>query len=639
MDNFKSYEFTFLYLINKCILLFKYIDIKYQKEILYEIKIFINKLQEIFSKADFKNSNDKKNKILEILIDYFEKIIDDKIYNLIICDNKENIIIDIEKAALKICDKNEKNKLEKETSFEIPFINSLSLDSNDTNKNNLNKIDKIISPPLFTSSPSQIAPKLNETNKSLTRNISDDFKNLSSEPHNQNNNFNEFEKKINNKIKNIFVEIENNIKNTLKDYLDHTQYVEYDLDKKFNEKIENNNLIMESKIKELFKEILKNDSLKEHLLNQNKLNDYINNQINYQINDIYSYVEQTLKEFSKNDKNNIILENRLIELEKNTEHKINNLNYDLKKNVSYEVENKIELLGNIFNQNIEKIFNNINSKIATNEKELLKLFEDKINNSNFNKNNFNIIFDKNLNEIQLLYCNDILTSTKINIKGLIGPKGPEGIKGDKGNTPIIRKIKVTEDKKFRFVIQEGNDIYEIISDENIPLGPQGIQGVRGDAGKSTLDLKWNQDNVMRVDEDNQESLIFLKSLCVGDKSHCVKDNSLSIAGGRCYQNNSLALGANAKTLDSESIAFYGTSVGKRAFSYRSDNVDEDTVQYGTKDKLNYNIKAFNISSKEINFECDTFRIKTNKYENNKMKELEDRIIFLEKKMVDLLKKI
>ena len=38
-DNFKSYEFTFLYLINKCILLFKYININYQKEILYDIKI------------------------------------------------------------------------------------------------------------------------------------------------------------------------------------------------------------------------------------------------------------------------------------------------------------------------------------------------------------------------------------------------------------------------------------------------------------------------------------------------------------------------------------------------------------------------------------------------------------------------
>lgn len=63
MNNFKSHEFTFLYLINKCILLFKYIEINDQKNILYEIKLFINKLQEIFSKADFKDSIEKKNKI------------------------------------------------------------------------------------------------------------------------------------------------------------------------------------------------------------------------------------------------------------------------------------------------------------------------------------------------------------------------------------------------------------------------------------------------------------------------------------------------------------------------------------------------------------------------------------------------
>ena len=42
MDNLKSYEFTFLYLINKCILLFKYIDKDNQKDILYNIKVFIN---------------------------------------------------------------------------------------------------------------------------------------------------------------------------------------------------------------------------------------------------------------------------------------------------------------------------------------------------------------------------------------------------------------------------------------------------------------------------------------------------------------------------------------------------------------------------------------------------------------------
>ena len=59
MDN-KSYEFIFLYLINKCILLFKYIDNFNKKNILYDIKIFINKLQEILINSNFKNNEEKK---------------------------------------------------------------------------------------------------------------------------------------------------------------------------------------------------------------------------------------------------------------------------------------------------------------------------------------------------------------------------------------------------------------------------------------------------------------------------------------------------------------------------------------------------------------------------------------------------
>ena len=242
-----------------------------------------------------------------------------------------------------------------------------------------------------------------------------------------------------------------------------------------------------------------------------------------------------------------------------------------------------------------------------------------------------------------MYRNEVISSSKINIKGLIGQRGPDGKDGKdgfKGDTPIIRKISITEDNKIKFIIQDNNtNIYEVISNDTIPCGKQGIQGIRGEPGKSTLDLRWNQDNVMRIDEENNNSLIFLKSLCVGDKSHCLKDNSIAIGGAKCYQSNSFSIGNNAKTLDTESIGLYGSCVGKRAFSYRADNVDEDVIQFGKKDKANYNINSFNIMSKEIVFDCDSFKIKANKYENSKIRELEDRIIYLEKKIVEILKKI
>ena len=606
MDNFKSYEFTFLYLINKCILLFKYIDNIYQKEILYDIKIFINKLQELFSKADFKNNEDKKNKILEILITYFEKIIDEKIYNLINSNEKDNIIIEVEKNALLICENNEKNSNKSDQPILKNYNDYTSKDTfNDSSKDPFKEDNKNI----FKEKTYKEVNKNNYSQISLL----------------------EFEQKINNKIKTIFSEIENNIRISLKDYFDHTKYVEYDLDKKFNAKLESNNILVETKIKELFNHLLNNDDFKDSVLNNNKLSDYINTLIKYQINDIYSYVD---------DIKNIVKTNNSYYSDYNKITDIESINNNLKKDINDELENKIRLLGNIFNENIEKIFNNLNNKIVENEKELLILFEEKINNNNnFNKHNFNILFDKDLNTVQLFYCDEVIATTKINIKGLIGPKGPDGKKGDSGETPIIRRIKVTEDKKFKFIIQEGANLYEVISDDTIPNGPQGLKGEKGEPGKSVLDLKWNQENVMRVDDENNDSLIFTKSLCIGEKSHCIKDNSLSIAGGRCYQNNSIALGNNAKTLDSESIAFYGTCIGKKSFSYRADNVDENCVDFGKKEKNNYNINSYNINSKEINIECDSFKIKANKYENNKIKELEDRVIFLEKKIVDILKKI
>jgi hypothetical protein len=207
MDNFKSYEFTFLYLINKCILLFKYIDINNQKDIFSNIKLFVNKLQEIFSKADFKNSNDRKNKILEILINYFNNLIDEKIYYLLNKTSRDNIISEVEKKALDLCEKNDKSK-----------------------STHIIKENNVKEPSTYS----------------------------------------DIEDKIDKKIKSAFSEIENNMKIVLKDYFEHTDYVEYDLDKKFNIKLETNNILIESKIKEYVKELIikgniHNDEIYDHV--------------------------------------------------------------------------------------------------------------------------------------------------------------------------------------------------------------------------------------------------------------------------------------------------------------------------------------------------------------------------------------
>jgi hypothetical protein len=611
MDNQKSYEFTFLYLINKCILLFKYINNDNQQEILQGIKIFINKLYEIFSKTDFNDNNEKKNKILEVLIKFFEKIIDEKIYTLLDVNEKENIMREVTQKSMSICEKNKKKN-------NLNIIDTASLLNRTFTENNKNKEYSSIR-------NIQTTESVNEDNqKRLKENNDIDIPNIS------NNDLLELEKKFNSKIKSMFNDIENNIELLLKNNFSKLQYNDNDIDRKLNVKFENNNNLIETRIKDIIRELFNND----------KVYEYINSNIKYQFNDIYCQLENVIKNKqyeSSYKENNSYVDEKIMEVEKNNDYKIDQSNYDIKKKLTIEIENKIKILGNIFNDNIKEIFNNLNERIIDNEKDLLKIFEDKIGKAEFNKNNFNLNYDKDSNEIKLLYNNEIIANSKINIKGLIGPKGPSGNTGPKGDTPIFRKVGFSENNKLKLVVQDSTNIYEIVSEESIPLGPQGIPGERGPPGNSYANLKWDQDDVMRIDNDHKDSLIFLKSLCIGEKSHCLKDNSISIGGGICYNNNSIAIGSNSKTLDSESIALFGSTIGKKSFSYRADNVDENTVQFGKKEKNNYLINNFNISSKEINFDCDTLRIKYNKYENKIIKELEDRIILLEKKIVEILR--
>ena len=604
MNNYKSNEFNFSFLVNKCILLFKYIKIDDKKNILNEIKLFINKLQEIFSKADFKDPNQKKNKIFEILIEYFQKIINDKLYILIKNNNNNNNIDIIENGNIdnKVIELCKKNK-----------INSIDILNNNFLELNLNSVNDI-----------------NEynMNKYSTSNIS----------------MEEIEYKIENNIKNKFCKIEENIKSVLKDYFSHTEYVEYDLDKKFNKKLTDMELKVNNYLKDSVKELLNNGIIKEYI-NNSKIYEYVNSLLKIQINELYIFLEsyinkninQTINE--NINENNIKLDNIKKDLKNYIkEENISKLRDDINNEMKNDIETKILILTEIFNKNIQAIINSINDKLIHSEADLLKVINENIDHNSFKKNNFNIIFDKESNEIKLLYFNELITSTKINIKGLIGPKGPAGNKGDKGDTPIIRKIGI-ENGRFKFIIQDSSNIYEIITDENVPTGPIGPQGLRGEPGKSFIELKWEQDNVMRIDKDYMDSLIFLKSLCVGEKSHCLKNNSVAIGGGICYNSNSFSIGNNSKTLDTESISFYGSTIGKKSFAYRADNIDENNVCFGRKFGSNYDIQSYNIISKEINFECDTFKVKANNYENNKIKELEDKIISLEKKIIDISKKI
>jgi hypothetical protein len=576
MDSKKSTEYNFIFLMNKCILLYNYIDIYYQKDILNDIKSFINKLEDIISLKKFNSIEDKKNNIIIILNKYLNKIIEDKIFYLFLENNTEDIFYDIEKKAIKITtEKIKQNEIE--------------------NKYILDK-------------------KINEQIKKSETIIKDGIKDTIVIDNNQINELKDihkthlinFEKKVDNKIKIIFNEIENNIKLSLKDYIEHTIKVENELDNKVEIKMQSYKKMIENKMKDFIDNIFENTDL----------NNKINNKVNNEINEIYKYVENIFLNITNN------VDNKIVEA-------LNN-----------QIDIKVKLLTNLFNTQFEDVINVISTKVNNNNTDIHSFLQDKINDIeyNLNQNKYSLLFDKNDNIIRLMNGNEEISNTKINIKGLIGPKGPAGNQGEKGESPIIRKIGFTNDKKIKFIIQDSENIYEILSETEMPIGPQGIQGERGLPGKTFLELNWNQNHVMRIDENTNNSLIIMKSLSIGENGHCLKENSISVGNSVCYNNNSFAIGNNSKTLDNNSMALFGTTIGKNAFSYRADNVDENNVAWGKSEMGDYNIQNYFISSKEINLDCDTLNIKGNKVNISKIKELEDRIISLEKKYNELIKK-
>ena len=636
MDKLKSNDLNFLFLINKTTFLLEYIDIYYQKEILNDINRFIKNLNDTFSKQYFENESKKKEKTFEILNKYFCNLINEQILYLINIyhkDEKNNIIILCEKKANKII-------LEKKKELEQNIHDNIS-----------KKVDtsvKVIKNEFY-------------------KNIEFD-KNI-----NGTNNINNFDTIIQEKIELFFLHFENKLKKDIDTMLKKdisvifNENVYPDIDKK----IKDNNTILNDKIEDFFKIFFKEENVYHK----------ITKKIKSDLNEVYEYLEENkklLKEFEK-------IKSIITENEKN----IHIIEKNIVKKVNINFEDKIKILTTIFNDtinNIAKILNNKIDEIEVNknsskknkylfdnadENYIIEKIQNQIQNQlqnevqtqiqnynqnhnqnhdqnhnqnhlkyNIDKNKFNIKFNKENNDIELYYNNELITSTKLNIKGLIGPRGMQGIQGEKGDLTIVRNITIDNDKKLKFTLQNGTNIYEIKTNHTIPKGDQGIQGIRGikgEPGEINVNIKWDQENVMKINKEQSDSLIFLKSLCIGENSHCLKNNSLSIGGSICYKDNSISIGNNSKTFDSNSIAFFGSTLGKNSIAYFSENIEENCIGFGSKTNDKYNIEKIHFKSKEISFECDELILNDNILKNKYLKILEDRVTNLENEILLLNK--
>jgi hypothetical protein len=416
--------------------------------------------------------------------------------------------------------------------------------------------------------------------------------------------------KINEFFKDIKYDLLNNIKEVVKD----------------NQKFEDNeklNIHIENKIENFVKIFLKQEDIYKN----------ISNSLNYQIKNI---LEQS-KQYEENQKNILLLIDKYY---KNQNVKIEQLEENIFKKLNLTLEQKIRLLTEIFNKSIGSYLSTVSIN-ELKENEILEKLESKLfknNSSCFSKNNFQIKFSKEKNEIQLYYFDELISQTNLNMKGLIGLKGPHGSKGEKGDITVIRNIQLNEDETLKFILQNGIDVYEVNTDNRIPTGPRGIQGIKGDKGDPgnvNINLEWEQEKVMKLNKENSEHIQILKSLSIGENGNCLKNNSIVIGNGTTYKENSLALGYNSKTFDKNSIALFGNTLGSNAFSYKAEDVEENSVCFGSKKNNIFTIENITLKAKNINLEAN--EIKINNVYLSKIIELDEKINYL-KEEINLLKK-
>ncbi len=684
-----SLETQFIYCIHKTLLSFTHLKKREQKLVINDIQTFINKLTLLIQNQNILSPQEKRLKIIDVLVKYLDKLFKYQIFHFIPLDNKDELLNEIEFDAKESTlhhlkkiyknnptdsteNKNKENIQEEDLTTNIEYIDNENI--NITNNNE------------------ELKTNLEDLNINYNSNDNLNF-------NNDNNNYNykeitdktweewqkiciqkcelyfernmriledkwvqkildckrsigqidvEMDKKVEIGIRSKFIEMENQIKKFIRESLTKVHKLETENQDKTNQfiqktKVEFNELIQEkiaTNMKGQFEQLYShlNDSFQETMRNVNKIEDLLNERMSERVDD---YIKEI---------NNKLKDNFQLIIEKNKEWKswkdefvlkyqndFNKSQENIHNDLSRELENKLNLLSSLFQTNLNEYFEKITKKINEHQQEFINTYSNQSslttsNNSlSLNPDLFNLLhlqFSKDENEIQLCHKNKVISSIKLNVKGMIGPKGPQGVQG---KAPKIKSIKVNNDLKIVFTIEGDNGDYDLISNEKIPQGPPGPKGEKGEHGVVYNDLKFDNENVIRIDPENNNQVILLKSMSIGDKSHCLQDNSLAIGGATCYKQESISIGRMSKTCENQSIALYGTTTGRNAFAYRATNVDDNQVKFGnTKNDIN----LYEINSKKILLNSEQIeiigKIKIQHYED-KINELERKIQLIQSK--------
>jgi hypothetical protein len=581
----------FVYLLNKCTMLYIHLNKDTKKDVLLNIKDFIKKLKIEFESNDQLKSLDydsKKEKILCVLVPYLHKLTSNfMIEHIVVDDHKKEFLI----KEIDISSHSYARKILKEQ--EVRQKEEVK-ETEDKKMEEIKEVKEV-----------KEVKEINKNNQ-ITKSIQ--------------------EEKIKEQISHVTYKITNHIDDkiiTLHDELNRFFQTKFHI---LNEDLHHSKIKVSNELSHVREE---QDKQYTHL-----------EKISYQIKDeIQKYIVQ------KNE--SYVIEN----YGKVRDEIRDKIMYDLESNIKNEISLKVDKLTHILNKNLETSLKNATQMSYEQIQEFvskkIEEYEYLIQNTPYILN-----YDKNNHTIDLMNGTNILSS--ITLPLIQGPQGPQGVQGPQGSqgvTPQLKKLDITKDGHLSIIVQDERGNYELKSSNKIPLYQQQLNQVVTPSintviptnqvigkesikevvniTKSVHDLNFDKSHVMRLDSNCDNTLIILKSLSIGENSHTLRQNSLAIGGASCFQENSIAIGNKSQALSKNNIALYGSTSGENAFAYAAHNVPSNQFIIGEKENDKYNIQKVVLNAEHIHLNSKNISISSY---DDKIKTLEAKIAMLERRI-------
>ncbi len=573
----------FIYLINKCTMLYIHLDKDTKKDVLYNIKEFIDKLKIEFESNDqlkSLNYDSKKEKILSVLVPYLHKLTSNFMIEHIVVDDykKEFLIKEIDISSHSYARKVLQNKIEEVSQKE--------------NKN-------------------EVKEEVSHVKKEEVSNIKEIKKNIQ-------------EEKIKEQISNVTHKITNHIDDkiiSLHEELNRFFQTKFHL---LNEDLHHSKLKVTNEL----------SHVKEEQYNHlEKISSQIKDEIQkYVVQKNESYVIENYGKVRDEIRDKI-----MYDLESNIKteisQKVDKLTHILNKNLETSLKNATQM-------SYDQIQEFVSQKIEEYE----YLIQNTPYILHYDKTNHTIDLmngDKILSSITLP-----MIQGPQGPQGIQGPQGLPGLPGTTPQLKKLDITKdgylsiLVQDDRGNYELKSSNKIVQQLNQiiPQLPLGPNGQMIQQGqkenvkevvNITKSVHDLQFDKSHVMRLDSTCDNTLIILKSLSIGENSHTLRPNSLAIGGASCFQENSIAIGNKSQALAKNNIALFGSTSGENAFAYASHNVPSNQFIVGNKEHDKYNIQKVVLNAEHIQLNSNNVSISAY---DEKIKSLESKIAILEKQI-------